>query len=100
MGRTSIFDTVSFSKISARNMGHGPPVTADAQVDLRLTEIDRLKLGEDVCDVDQRDVAKGFEVQPLILSEPLLRSQLPPFAKTRGAVDGGCCHTGLQKIAA
>ena len=64
-------------------MGRTPLRVTDADVHLGLAEPDRLELGVDVGDVDQRDVAEVIEFEQFVLAQALLRGQPAPPAASQ-----------------
>ena len=66
-------NVVKVKQCAAGHVRNQAPRRADAEIDRRLAEIDRLKLAVDVGDVQQRDIAERIELQQLGLAQPLLR---------------------------
>ena len=99
VGGAAVIDAVKLAEIGPGDMRHGTTVVTHSNIHRRFTEIDRLELGVNVGDVDQRDIAKGVELQKLILCQRLLRCQTGPVAETRCADKRGCGHRHLKDIA-
>ncbi len=95
----AILDAIKFAEIRAGDMRHLALVAAHTDVDLRLTEINRLKLRVDVGHVDQAHVAESVKFQKLVLGQGLLRCQFRPIAKAACAIKRRGRHADLKKIA-
>ena len=77
-------DLVGVEQGAAGQVRRQPLRAADAEIDRRLAEIDRLELGMNIGDVDQRHIAERFESEQVRLAEPLLRESARPPATRAG----------------
>ena len=99
VGRAAVFDAVQFAEIGPGDMRHRTAIVTHSDIHRWLAEVDRLELGVNVGDVDQRDIAKGVELQKLILRQRLLGCQTGPVAKPGRAHKSGRGHRHLKEIA-
>ncbi|OIQ71528.1 hypothetical protein GALL_468540 [mine drainage metagenome] len=91
-------DIVEFEEIGAGHMGRQALLGADAKVHLGFAEPIGHQLAVAVGDVDQRDVAGGFEIEQLMLRQALLCREARPPADAISAPDGRSGNRRLQEI--
>ena len=97
--RAAVVDPVKLAEIGTGHVRDSTPVVTDSDIHRRFAEIDRLELRVNVGDVDQRDIAKGVELQKLVLRQRLLGGQPGPVAETGRADKRRCGHGHLKEIA-
>ena len=99
MARRAIVDAIHLAEIRAGDMRCLTTGGAHAQVNLRLAEIDRLKLCVNIRDMDKRDIAVGVELKQVVLSQLLLGREARPIAKAGRTNHSRSRHRDLKKIA-
>ena len=98
LGRAGL-EVEHLDEVLADNMRRLALHIAHADIPFGFAEPDRLQMGVDICDMDNRQISERVEFQQIILRQRLLRGQFAPVAITGNAVKRRSRDRGLQELA-